>query len=110
MFRGTGQAFAYDGIALVLAQQAIDSGADQALNNAEKGFLYMPFMHSESKVIHEKAVELYSAPGLEMNLDFEHKHKVIIDRFDRYPHRNIALGRQSTDEEIEFLKQENSSF
>jgi len=76
----------------------------------QKSFLYMPLMHSESPLIHETAVDLYSQPGLEYNLDFEKKHKAIIDRFGRYPHRNAILGRKSTDEEVEFLKGPESSF
>ena len=70
----------------------------------------MPYMHSESLKIHEKAVELFSNAGLKNNLEFEYKHKVIIERFGRYPHRNEVLGRESTPEEIEFLKGPNSSF
>jgi len=70
----------------------------------------MPYMHSESALIHEEAVRLFSRPGLEFNLDFEYKHKAIIDRFGRYPHRNAILGRQSTSEELDFLKQPGSSF
>ena len=67
-------------------------------------------MHSESKLIHQQAIKLFSQSGLENNLDFEHKHKEIIDRFGRYPHRNEILGRISTAKEIEFLKEPNSSF
>ena len=59
---------------------------------------------------HEEALRLYSTPGLEQNLDFERRHKVIIDRFGRYPHRNAILGRASTPEELEFLAQPGSSF
>ena len=70
----------------------------------------MPFMHSESRKIHEIAVELFSAPGLEENLGYEMRHKVIIDRFGRYPHRNALLGRVSTPEEEEFLRQPGSRF
>jgi uncharacterized protein (DUF924 family) len=70
----------------------------------------MPFMHSESLEIHNKAIELFSRPGLEYNLEFEIKHKEIIEKFGRYPHRNIVLGRESTKEELEFLKQPGSSF
>ena len=64
----------------------------------------MPYMHSESATIHQEAVSLFSATGLEKNLEFELKHKSIIDRFGRYPHRNKILNRQSTPEEIDFLK------
>lgn len=62
-------------------------------------------MHSESKEIHKEAVKLYSEKGLEYNYDFELRHKEIIDKFGRYPHRNEILGRKSTPEEIEFLKE-----
>ena len=110
MYRDTPQAFACDGIALVLAQEAIAVGADKALNPVEKSFLYMPFMHSESLVIHEKALALYQANGIDSNVELEIKHKEIIERFGRYPHRNSILNRQSTAEELAFLSQPNSSF
>lgn len=110
MFRGKKESFVYDSLALILAQEAVRCKADQELDDSQKAFLYMPYMHSESKVVHEEAVKLFSQKGLEYNLDFEYKHKVIIDRFGRYPHRNQILGRTSTKEEIEFLKEPNSSF
>ena len=110
MYRDTPQAFACDGIALVLAQEAIAAGTDKALKPVEKSFLYMPFMHSESLVIHEKSLALYQANGIDSNVEFEIKHKEIIERFGRYPHRNSILNRQSTAEELAFLSQPNSSF
>jgi len=61
-------------------------------------------------MVHERAIELFSAPGLEFNLEFEKKHKTIIDRFGRYPHRNKILGRESTLEEDKFLTEPGSSF
>jgi uncharacterized protein (DUF924 family) len=70
----------------------------------------MPFMHSESLQIHEIAVELFRKNGIKSNLDFEFRHKAIIERFGRYPHRNEVLGRHSTAEEIEFLTEAGSSF
>ena len=73
-------------------------------------FLYLPWMHSESALLHEQALQLFATPGMEMNLEFEHRHKAVIDRFGRYPHRNAALGRTSTPEEIEFLRQPGSAF
>jgi uncharacterized protein (DUF924 family) len=103
-------AFAFDPLALVLAQEAISGEVHRMLAAEKKAFLYMPFMHSESPVIHEIAVRLYSDPGLENQLEFELKHKDIIDRFGRYPHRNAALGRTSTKEEKGFLLQQDSSF
>jgi len=108
--RGHPQAFANDALALVLAQTAVAANADQALDAQRRAFLYMPYMHSESAAIHAVAVSLFGAPGMEGNLDFELRHKAIIDRFGRYPHRNAILGRSSTPEEIEFLKTPGSSF
>lgn len=111
LYRDTPKAFAQDGMALVLAQEAIAKGFEEDLSSEQEvQFLYLPFMHSESLVIHERAVELYTALGQEMNLEFEMKHKAIIERFGRYPHRNRILGRESTPEEIEFLKGPDSSF
>jgi uncharacterized protein (DUF924 family) len=110
MFRGSPLSFAYDPLALALAQEAIAAGADKSMNQTERSFLYMPFMHSESLKIHEIAVELFRQNGIANNLDFEFRHKAIIERFGRYPHRNAILGRPSTDEEIEFLKQPGSGF
>jgi uncharacterized protein (DUF924 family) len=110
MFRGTARAFAADPLALALAQASVAAGADQALPPPQRAFLYLPYMHSESRAIHAVALALFAAPGLESNLDFEHRHKAIIDRFGRYPHRNIALGRDSTVEELEFLKTPGASF
>ncbi len=110
MYRDTPRAIAYDGIALVLAQEAITLGEDKKLSPIERSFLYIPFMHSELLVIYETAVALYKANGIANNLEFELKHKVIIERFGRYPHRNIILNRDSTVEEVEFLNQSNSSF
>lgn len=110
MYRGTAAAFASDPLALALAQEAVAVGADQELTAEERVFLYMPYMHSESKVIHEEALRLFEANGVENNLEFERRHKAIIDRFGRYPHRNAILGRASTEEEIAFLKLPGSSF
>jgi Uncharacterized protein conserved in bacteria len=70
----------------------------------------MPFMHSESQLIHEFALKLFQRLGNPENLEYEIKHKIIIDRFGRYPHRNQILGRESTEEELSFLTQPDSSF
>ncbi len=110
LFRDDPRAFAQDPQALVLAQEAVACGADAELDLMQRAFLYMPYMHSESARIHEEAVRLFSLPGLENNLRFEHRHKAIIDRFGRYPHRNAVLGRTTTEEEQEFLQQPGSSF
>jgi len=112
LFRGDARAFAADGMALVLAQEAIRAGADAdaGMPAMRRAFLYMPFMHSESRVIHVEAERLFRQPGLENNYGFELKHKAIIDRFGRYPHRNAVLGRLPTAEEEAFLQQPGSSF
>ncbi|GHG03302.1 DUF924 family protein [Thalassotalea marina] len=110
IYRDKPAAFAQDPMALTLAQVAISKGFDLTLPETERSFLYLPFMHSESKLIHKHALSLYQALGNEQNLEFECKHKAIIDQFGRYPHRNTILGRQSTPEEVEFLKEPNSSF
>ena len=110
MFRESPLAFANDALALALAQEAVLAGADQALTPVQRSFLYMPYMHSESLKIHEVAVQLFERNGIKGNLDFELKHKSIIEKFGRYPHRNSVLGRVSTAAEIEFLKQPGSGF
>lgn len=110
IYRGLPESFLYDPLALVLAQEAVRAGADVELSRDEKGFLYMPYMHSESLKVHEDAVRLFSQPGQEQRLEFELKHKKIIERFGRYPHRNGILGRISTPDENEFLKTPGSSF
>jgi uncharacterized protein (DUF924 family) len=110
MFRDTPRAFAYDAIALVLAQEAVRCGADQQLDTQRRSFLYMPYMHSESARIHAEALRLITQLGNEGTLKFEIQHKEIIDRFGRYPHRNEILGRVSTIEERDFLQQPGSSF
>jgi uncharacterized protein (DUF924 family) len=110
MFRGSAMSFACDSTALALSQEAISVGADEELNAIECSFLYMPFMHSESLKIHEIALGLYEKNGIRNNYDFEVEHKLIIEQFGRYPHRNKLLDRVSTDDEIEFLKQPGSSF
>jgi uncharacterized protein (DUF924 family) len=108
--RGTAQAFALDPMALALAQEAVARGDDRPLQPIERSFLLLPYMHSESALIHVEAERLYRANGLAENYEFELKHKAIIDRFGRYPHRNAILGRPSTAEELAFLAQPGSSF
>lgn len=111
VYRNTPQAFAQDPMALALSQEAVRANALQELATAEeRGFLLMAYMHSESPFIHELAVPLFKEHASAVNYEFELKHKLIIDRFGRYPHRNQVLGRASTAEEVEFLKQPDSSF
>lgn len=110
LFRETASAFASDPMALVLAQEAVAGSHDCGLPSQQRAFLYMPFMHSESRIIHTHAERLFASLGLDDSYQFELRHKAIIDRFGRYPHRNAVLGRESTPEELEFLQQPGSRF
>ena len=110
LHRGTPAAFAQDGMALVLAQEALAQGLDAQLEPAQRAFLYMPYMHSESAAIHAQSVQLFAQPVVEGNLRFALQHQAIIERFGRYPHRNAILGRASSDEELTFLRQPGSAF
>ena len=107
MFRDTAQKrFATDTLALCLAQNAVEKKFALELDDTERGFLYMPYMHSESRAIHVVAEQLF---GLS-NYKYELALKEIIDRFGRYPHRNDIRGRQSSDAEQAFLNQPGSRF
>lgn len=110
MYRDSPKAFASDPLALALAQEAVSLGLDQQLEPQKRTFLYMPYMHSESLLVHDNALKLFTELGRENNLEFEKKHRAIIEKFGRYPHRNNTLGRQSTVAEYEFLTQPGSSF
>ncbi|WP_129140042.1 DUF924 family protein [Modicisalibacter coralii] len=110
LYRDRPEAFAQDPQALVLAQEAVAHHADRHLEGPRRAFLYMPYMHSESLAIHDEALRLFDQPGLEDNLKYERRHREILVRFGRYPHRNAILGRASTDEERAFLEQPGSSF
>jgi len=110
MFRESPLCFANDALALALSQEAIRVEADKDLSAIQRSFLYMPFMHSESIKMHEIAVNLFQRNGIKANLDFEQRHKDVIERFGRYPHRNKILGRESTNAELKFLLQPGSRF
>jgi uncharacterized protein (DUF924 family) len=110
VYRDTARAFAQDALALALAQELVASSQDRNLPTAQRIFVYMPYMHSESALVHAEATVLFDQPGMEDNLRFELAHKAIIDRFGRYPHRNALLGRESTPEELAFLSGPGSSF
>jgi uncharacterized protein (DUF924 family) len=97
-------------LALALAQELVASRQDRSLALAQRSFAYMPYMHSESALVHAQAVALLAQPGMEDTLRFELMHQSIIDRFGRYPHRNAILGRQSTPEELVFLSEPGSGF
>lgn len=110
IFRGNERCFSGDALALALSQEAVSLGCHKELEQKEAMFLLMPYMHSESSIVHEAAVALFKDLGMEGPYEYELKHKAIIDRFGRYPHRNEILGRESSQEEIEFLKTPGSSF
>jgi uncharacterized protein (DUF924 family) len=113
--RNTPMSFAGDALALAVARDLVDSGADRQLPPLQRAFAYMPFEHAEDAYMQERAVELFSVlaaeqPGFDEMLDYAHRHRGVIARFGRFPHRNEILGRASTPEEVEFLRQPGSRF
>ncbi len=118
--RDTQAAFAQDDKARRVAAKGLESGADRLLRPIERVFFYLPFEHSEDGKDQERSIELYKKLAAEVPdqwresfdgyLDFAIRHKTIIDRFGRFPHRNAILGRESTAEEIEFLQEPGSGF
>jgi uncharacterized protein (DUF924 family) len=110
MFRGTPQAFATDPLALAVAKHAVSRGFDTRLQPVERLFLYLPFEHSELLADQERSVALLGSLGDPNSLDYAERHRAIIARFGRFPHRNFILSRPSTPEEIAFLKEPGSSF
>jgi uncharacterized protein (DUF924 family) len=120
MFRGTPKMFASDPQALRAAKGGIDKGADKALALAERQFLFMPFMHSESLEDQDRCVELFTATRdeqagrarefVDFSLRYANMHRDIIAKFGRFPHRNAILGRATTPEEAKFLEGPNSGF
>lgn len=110
MFRGSPRSFASDAAALRQANAALAASHDKQLAEDERIFLYLPLEHSEDLADQDRCVELCSALAQPMWRDYAVKHRDIIARFGRFPHRNAVLGRESTPEEIEFLKQPGSSF
>lgn len=120
MFRNTAKMFAADPLAREVCCEGLDADFDTELGFDERVFFYLPLEHSEEVTDHERCHEVFSAlctgapDSLKANadyyLDYAKQHRAIIDRFGRYPHRNEILGRASTEEEIEFLKQPGTSF
>jgi uncharacterized protein (DUF924 family) len=113
--RNTPTSFAGDALALAAAVSLVDSGADRQLPPLQRAFAYMPFEHAEDAYMQERAVELFGVlaadhPGFDEMLDYAHRHRGVIARFGRFPHRNEILGRASTPEELEFLRQPGSRF
>jgi len=114
-FRGKPESFAGDTLALAAAHQLVESGEHLALSPVERQFAYMPFEHAEDARMQEQAVTLFSElaaghEGFAEALDYAHRHRGVIARFGRFPHRNVILGRASTPEELAFLQLPGSSF
>jgi uncharacterized protein (DUF924 family) len=110
MFREDSRAFATDQAALTLSKHAIGQGMDVRLPPEQRAFIYMPFQHSEARDDQARSIELFTALGAPLNLDFALRHRAIIARFGRFPHRNSVLGRVSTEAELAFLTEPGSSF
>jgi uncharacterized protein (DUF924 family) len=114
IYRGSADAFSTDALALAAAKHLVDQGWDQELLPVERMFAYLPFQHSESLADQERALALYEPlrafPETADTERYAVAHRDIIRRFGRFPHRNAALGRASTREEVEFLKEPGSSF
>lgn len=103
MYRDRAESFATEARARAVSERALDAGFDRELPDAQKAFLYMPFMHSEDAADQARSVALYEAAGLEHNLKWARHHRDLIARFGRFPHRNAILGRESTPAEREYL-------
>lgn len=113
--RNQADAFAGDALALAAARQMVTSGQDLALTPVQRCFVYLPFEHSESLDAQDESIRLFTAlsahvPDQMGLLDYARRHRAIVERFGRFPHRNAALARPSTPEEFEFLKQPGSGF
>lgn len=110
IWRGTPRAYAHDAQARRVASLAVARGLDAALTAEERLFLYLPFEHAEDLAEQERAVRLIEPLGNAAWTDYAVRHREIVARFGRFPHRNAILGRESTDGEVAFLKEPNSSF
>ncbi|WP_084619085.1 DUF924 family protein [Thalassobaculum salexigens] len=110
LFRGSARAFAQDPAALALARRAIAEGDHVGATRERRLFLYLPFEHSENPADQALCLALFVALGDDGLTDYADRHKVIVDRFGRFPHRNEVLGRESTPAERAFLQEPNSSF
>jgi uncharacterized protein (DUF924 family) len=110
IYRGTPRAYAYDRLAREAVGAALEAGLDSGLEPTERLFLYLPFEHSEDLADQDRAVALFAALGNPEWLDYAERHRTIIRRFGRFPHRNAVLGRRSTREEETFLQEPGSSF
>lgn len=103
MFRGKARSFATEQQAVAVTKHAVARGFDAVLPVEQRGFLYMPLMHSEHLADQDESVRLFESAGLEANASFARHHREIVRRFGRFPHRNAVLGRESTAEELAYL-------
>jgi len=103
MFRGTARAFASDPVALALSRNALKEGFDRDMSIDERTFLAMPLMHSETLSDQEHCVKIFADIGDEESLKYALEHRDIVERFGRFPHRNRALDRDSTEAEKDFM-------
>jgi uncharacterized protein (DUF924 family) len=115
VFRGTPRAFAGDAQALAAASAMVGARQDQALPAFMRSFAYMPFEHAEGLAMQDEAVRLFTRlaaaePACASMLDYAHRHRSVIERFGRFPHRNAVLGRLSTAEELAYLEEPGSGF
>ncbi|MGE0222165.1 MAG: DUF924 family protein [Acetobacteraceae bacterium] len=113
LYRGTEQAFAADPKARDIARAAVAQGFDRSLSPVERIFLYLPFEHSEDLSDQDESVRLFEGLHDELGgdtLDYAHRHRDVIRRFGRFPHRNAALGRDNTAEEIAYLAEPGAGF
>jgi uncharacterized protein (DUF924 family) len=115
LFRGTARAFAGDALALAAATRMVKSGEDRKLGGVQRQFVYLPFEHAETLVAQQCALALFEQlgrdePALAGLLEWARRHHDVVARFGRFPHRNAALGRASTAEEVAFLQQPGSGF
>jgi uncharacterized protein (DUF924 family) len=108
IFRGKVEGFEGEAPSRQVATRAIEQGFDLSLNETEKGFLYLPYMHSEDMVDQDRVVELFARAGMDNNLKWARHHREIVVRFGRFPHRNVILGRQSTPEETAYLQSDEA--
>jgi len=115
IFRGSARAFAADALALAGARAMVRAGADLALPPLQRAFVYMPFEHAEELAAQDEAVRLFGAlaaedPSQAGMLDYARRHRAIVARFGRFPHRNALIGRASTPQELAFLQEPGSGF
>ncbi|CAG1013760.1 hypothetical protein BURC_00511 [Burkholderiaceae bacterium] len=115
IFRDSARAFAGDALALAAARAMVAAGQDLQLPPLGRAFVYLPFEHAEELAAQDEAVRLFTAlaahsPLVQEMLDYAHRHRAVIERFGRFPHRNDLLERESTADEIAFLREPGSRF